>query len=222
MDAAARTRPRTSRHEDLKPLAGRELDEHDLRFVTSVVRSTPAAGAIGYDDALSAGLLEYWRAAERFDPSDGTPWTHFAARRVRGAIQDEARNHDHLSRVHRRAVNAGSDGGAWVMAPKSLDEPLSGYAARGDAAAMTLGDMLAATDETSDLDMRLTVDAALEIVHLADARIAACLRLYYQQGWRDQDIGLLFGVSESRASQMRKKGRAMLAELLPRDLLDAA
>ncbi len=219
MNAAARTRPRTSRHEDLKPLAGRELDAHDLRFVTSVVRSTPAAGAIGYDDALSAGLLEYWRAAERFDPADGTPWANFAARRVRGAIQDEARNHDHLSRVHRRAVNAGSDGGAWVMAPKSLDEPLS---ARGDAAAMTLGDMLAATDETHDLDMRLTVDAALEIVHLADARIAAVLRLYYEQGWRDQDIGLLFGVSESRASQMRKQGRAMLRELLPRELLDAA
>ena len=219
MSAAARTRPRTSRHEDLAPLKGRELDAHDLRFVTRVVRSTPAAGAIGYDDALSAGLLEYWRAAERYDPSDGTPWTHFAARRVRGAVADEARNADHLSRCHRRKVNAGEDGGLWVMAPKSLDEPLP---ARGDAAAMTLGDMLAATDETGDVDTRLTIDAALEIVHLADARIAAALRLYYQRGWRDEDIAALFGVGHSRISQMRKQGRAMLAALLPLDLLDAA
>lgn len=219
MSAAARTRPRTSRQDKQPPpLDGRELDAHDLRFVTSVVRCTPAAAAVGYEDALSVGLIAYWQAARRFDAGRGTPWAVYVTPYIRHAIQDEARHADHLSRQHRREVTANGDGDPVAMAPISLEQPLLLHdAAQTRTIASTIAD-----PARPDHDLRLTVDAALEIVHAVHPHAATALRLYYQQGWRDPDIGVLFGVSASRSSQLRKQGRGMLAELLPLDLLDAA
>jgi RNA polymerase sigma factor (sigma-70 family) len=161
--------------------------------------------------------MAYWKAAARYEPEAGASWANFAAMRIQGAVKDAARDADHLSRTHRREVKAAEHTESWLLTPRSLDEPVL---LGGEN--LTLGRTIAAPDDEPDRDLRLTVDAALEIVHLADARMAAVLRLYYEQGWRDQDIGEFFGVGVSRVSQLRDEGRAMLRELLPLDLLDAA
>jgi RNA polymerase sigma factor (sigma-70 family) len=223
MRPTAQPRPRTSHHNTLKPLAGRELDAHDIAFVHGTIRTSPAAAMLDDDDAFSVGLIAYWRAAVRYDPGRGMLWVTYAGNRIRNALQDEARLQDHLTRPHRREVTA-NGGGRAVKRPASLDEPLRMLAPEavvGDPGAPTLASTLKAPPE-EDIDLRLTVDAAYEAIHRVNPKIAAVMRLYYQHGWRDQDIAEFFGVGESRVSQLKTIGREMLRELLPLDLLDAA
>ncbi len=205
MATAAYPRPRKRRqHRELLPLAGRDLDARDIAFVRGVAHNTSASAAIGYDDALSAGLLAYWRAGMRFNPGAAS-WATYAATIVRHGIEDEARSRDHLSRHHRGQVRRGEV--ADEPPPASLD--LAAHARRSIAACR-------------DEDLRLTVDAALEHVHRIHPRAAAVLRLTYEQDMRDEDIGVLLGCGHSQVSRLRTLGRGLIADLLPLELLDAA
>jgi RNA polymerase sigma factor FliA len=56
------------------------------------------------DDLVSAGTLGLIQAIEAFDPSRGFAFSSFAAPRVRGAMLDELRRNDHVSRSIRRKV----------------------------------------------------------------------------------------------------------------------
>src|SRR5690242_4038098 len=56
------------------------------------------------DDLVSAGSLGLIQAAEQFDPRRGLTFSTYAVPRIRGAILDELRRVDHVSRgVRRRA-----------------------------------------------------------------------------------------------------------------------
>lgn len=91
----------------ISPEAAREahLTEH-LGLVHHVARQLKRglAADADLDELVSAGTIGLIHAADAFDPSRGLAFSTFAAPRIRGAILDELRRHDHLPRsVRRRA-----------------------------------------------------------------------------------------------------------------------
>ena len=64
---------------------------------------------IDFDELLSAGTLGLIGAMESFDTARGLAFSTFAAPRIRGAILDELRRQDHVSRsVRRKARELGA------------------------------------------------------------------------------------------------------------------
>ncbi len=202
------------------PLAGRDMDARDIAFVRGVAYKFRASTPLSDDEALSCGLVGYWKAGLRYRAADG-PWLPYAALRIRGEILDGGRAADHLTRSQRAAVQRG-DGTVALHRPTSLSQGAPGFTGQS-ASSQTLEDLLpdpAAGPER--IDQRLTIDAAFERIHRVHPRAAAVLRLTYEQDWPAADIAELFGVTVSRVSQLRTLGHELLAELLPRDLLEAA
>lgn len=79
------------------------LVEH-LPLVHHVVRQVLKRRALDLDedDLVSAGTLGLMEALDKFDPSRGLALSTFAAPRIRGAILDELRRRDPLTRGTRR------------------------------------------------------------------------------------------------------------------------
>lgn len=75
------------------------LVHHAAREVAPRVRD-----AVSLDELFSAGSLGLLQAMEGFDPDRGLAFSTFAMRRIRGAILDELRSRDPLSRSDRSQV----------------------------------------------------------------------------------------------------------------------
>ncbi len=75
------------------------LAHHAAREVAPRVRD-----AVSLDELISAGSLGLLQAMEGFDPERGLAFSTFAMRRIRGAILDELRSRDPLSRADRSQV----------------------------------------------------------------------------------------------------------------------
>jgi len=80
------------RHGDFRYLS--ELVEKHMSLVRRIVGRVSVSPKLGLDrnELMAAGALGLVSAARRFDPSRGTPFGAFAARRVRGAVLREINN----------------------------------------------------------------------------------------------------------------------------------
>lgn len=101
------------------------------------------------------------------------------------------------------------------MAPLPLDAAPTGGEDHDDGSFVS---MMTASDD-GDADLRMTVEEAYEAVHRMKPRVAAVMRLYYQQGWLDREIAEFLGVDDSRVCQIRGQGHDMMRGLLSLDLL---
>jgi RNA polymerase sigma factor FliA len=85
--------------------AGRdELITSHLGLVYHVARklSRSLSSEMELDELVSAGTIGLMNAISKFEPERGLAFSTFAAPRIRGAILDELRKHDHLPRSVRR------------------------------------------------------------------------------------------------------------------------
>src|SRR5437879_2405553 len=73
---------------------------------TRLVRRLPST--VRYDDLYSAGLTALVEASRRFDLSRGVDFRTYAKHRVYGAMLDELRRLDTVSRDRRRAIREGN------------------------------------------------------------------------------------------------------------------
>src|SRR5262245_116454 len=62
------------------------------------------ATSISREDLIAAGMLGLTEAASRYDETSSEPFLPFAAQRIRGAILDELRRGDPLTRRARQHV----------------------------------------------------------------------------------------------------------------------
>lgn len=83
------------------------LTEH-LGLVHFVARQVfrSLSSEVDFDELVSAGTLGLIGALESFDRGRGLAFSTFAAPRIRGAILDELRRQDHVSRSVRRKARA--------------------------------------------------------------------------------------------------------------------
>lgn len=77
-----------------------------IPVVRSVMKtiSIPANSILTRDDLISSGIIGLIDAIEKYDPSRGVKFEIYAVQRIRGAILDELRKVDWLSRTARQKV----------------------------------------------------------------------------------------------------------------------
>jgi len=207
------------------PLVGYHVSEMLARVPAYVSR----------DDLASAGSLALVQAAQAFDASTGVPFARYAALRIRGALLDELRSMDWVSRGARqraRRVTTTSDELTSRLGRTPSRQELASTlgttvadidAARGDADRRILSMEAfdcAIADTVSEPSIgpeeALLVNETVEHLHAAVAVLPARLRYVVEQlFFRDRAVVELadeLGVSQSRVSQLRTEALALMKD----------
>jgi RNA polymerase sigma factor for flagellar operon FliA len=227
-------------------LPTRELEalitEH-LPLVGHIARETAARlpRHLGTDDLVGAGSLALVQAAHSFDPDLGVPFARFANTRVRGAMIDQMRQRDWVSRSVRsrsKAIAAAAEALTAGLGREPTDLELAAASGHSEAelreirsgtdrAVVLSLDPIAADDEGlagGIADPAPRPDEALiaaeKIGYLRDAiaelpeRLRHVVTAYYLQQKPLTEIATQLGVTQSRASQLRGEGLDLMREAL--------
>jgi len=154
---------------------------------------------VEFDELVSAGTIGLIEAARKFDPTRGIEFSTYAHPRIRGAICDELRSRDHLSRSHRAQLK--TTGGR---------DPLAGVPL--DAAPPQ---MVEPTQEQDAIrgEIRRFLFSAMRRLRPRDRRVVI---LRY---WGDKTLTAIasdLGVGESRVCQIDKRAIAKLRSVIIR------
>ena len=197
-----------------------------------MTRRVPAH--IALNDLVSAGLLGVVEGFRRFDPARAETLDAFLDHYIRGAMLDELRRADSLTRAQRdfaqrlsRATRAANDPGGTpdVSLASALGVSLSEFRSRvaNVQAAVTIqgtGCEERIADEALKPDAELARMQERKRLATATERLAPrqreLLRLHYEEGENFREISERFHVSESRVSQLHAQAiqslRALLSE----------
>ena len=200
------------------------------RMARQIGAKLPACVEI--DDLIQVGMMGLFDALGRFDPSQGVQFETFASRRIRGAMLDELRGSDWLSRGRRRELR-GIDA-AWQVLLQRLGRPprdselavelgVSVYALRKTVAQAGAGQLVYAgapaeaeadaAPNSPDVDanpatllqqqrMRQALFAAIENL---PEREQTMMSLYYEHDKTLKEIAAVLGVTESRVCQLHSQ-----------------
>ncbi len=158
------------------------------------------------EDLMGAGFVGLADALNKYDRSGPDRFEAYADCRIRGAMLDELRSYDPLSRdlrdLNNRIVSAVRCLTAELGRPpeeieiaQKLELPVAAFRER-----------LLSDDATEAADHQLLRTERRE--RLSDAvgqlpeRLQSLLRLYYEQDYTLREIGDMLGVTESRACQL--------------------
>lgn len=213
-----------------------------VKYVTARMAVSPPSG-LDYDDLLSFGVFGLLDAIDRFDVSKGFSFQTFAVPRIRGAVLDELRKCDWISRTGREKLQ---------RLGKAMETVLQDRGTLSDQALMNvLGMDEKEYRETLELSSRSYIVSLDEVLSLEDGdvsregiipddgesaadllededetvRVAGALKrlperemqvisLYYYEGLTLKEIGKVLGVTESRVSQIHGKALAALRGIL--------
>ena len=177
------------------------------QVVARFMRKLPAN--IDRGDLVAAGMYGLVTSIERNGGDDGNSFEGYAKMRIRGAILDELRSQDWLSRRARWAANEQNATYSGPVSMVGLDDvhesERNGSLADGDTPdALSLLEAIGTSAE-----LRSAVDQLPDRERLIVAK-------HYFDGVRLKDIGKLLGVSEPRISQLHSRAigrlRGMMAE----------
>jgi RNA polymerase sigma factor FliA len=200
------------------------------------------------EDLISAGTVGLVTAYRRFDAALGNDFRAFAEARIRGAMIDELRAVDPLSRDLRAHANRTR------VAKRSLESALgraateseiagelglslasyqtfSARAAVGPTVSLdaptTGGTMLQISDsEETPADERLVgeqaKDALRRAIEALPSRLRQVIELYYGDERTLRDIGTILGVTESRVCQLQSEAvQKMRAHVVRAESIEA-
>lgn len=163
------------------------------------------------DDLIGAGLLALVKAYKRFDPTRGGGFEAYANSRIRGAMLDELRASDPLSRDQRSQVTriAAETGAPAEEIVTELGIPLE--ESWSDETEET-GHVLLPDAELVDehLCRKQAQVAVIMAVEALPPRLLRVLELHYVDGLTLREIGTTFGVSESRICQLESEAIRIL------------
>jgi RNA polymerase sigma factor for flagellar operon FliA len=156
-------------------------------------------------DLMAAGRIGLFDALRKGGNTQGVAFEVYARMRVQGAIVDELRAEDWLSRSARRKANAmGSEADAPV---------LFGFDDLSESALAPLLDTKVATALEQLEDAEETAIVA-QAIALLPAREQLVLRLYYLNEVALGDVAATLCVSIARASQLKARGLDLLRAAL--------
>jgi len=213
-----------------------------VRFVAGRMAVTPPPG-LDYEDIYSFGILGLLDAIDRFDLSRGFSFQTFAVPRIRGAILDELRKYDWISRTGREKLQRleratekllqahGRAEDRLLMRELGMDD--TAYRELLDVASrsyvVSLDEVVPMEDGDVERgaslpDDALSAQALLEqedelrmvvgALEKLPERERLLLSLYYGNGLTLKEIGAVLGVTESRVSQLHGKALAYLRGIL--------
>jgi RNA polymerase sigma factor for flagellar operon FliA len=213
-----------------------ELLKSHLPLVRSVVDRMRASlpAHVEAEDLYSVGLVGLVHAARKFDPSLGVSFAGFAVTRIRGAVLDELRRMDWMSRSVRGKAKKLTDAIAEVE--QRLGRPVS-EAEMAEELSMTPEQYAALLDEVRPVSYVALDDTAMEgegslheiiadesqvtaseetmkreMVRLVVERMQQMpdiqkkvLAMYYFENLRLAEIAAAFGLTESRICQIHSQ-----------------
>ncbi len=169
--------------------------------------------SVDHDAVRGAAYEGLCIAANSFDPSHGVPFRRWAARRILGAMRDEMREQDHLSRRARARSNPEHRMydprflKAHPGPPKSLEEEFSangnGNGSHGDEV-LTLRDVLPDPHSADPSEGHPTISKGqlFGMVASLPDREFRVVTLRYFGGMRLSEIATSMNLSETRISQI--------------------
>jgi len=208
------------------------------RLAHQMIAKLPANVEI--DDLIQVGMIGLTDALTRFDAGQGVQFETFATQRIRGAMLDELRGADWLSRgtrkqqrdiesaVHRLEQRLGRPPHESEIA-KEMDMSLSDYQemlgkVRGTQL-IYLEDMSGEDGDNDFLDRHVTDEGNDPLSLLQDHRMRHALveaiknlpereqyvmSMYYEQDMNLKEIAAVLGVTESRVCQLHSQSIARL------------
>lgn len=171
------------------------------RVVRQLARRLPSN--VQRDDLVSAGVFGLIDSLRRNGGDGGAAFEWYARTRIRGAIFDELRAQDWLSR---RARAAGDVAACFVSFEDVANDDESGLACGGDDP----------SEAFESCSLRHALARALDQLPEREGRVVV---RYYFEGAKLKDIGAELGVSEPRISQLLARAIERLRAIL---LADAA
>ncbi|MGK4002783.1 sigma-70 family RNA polymerase sigma factor [Sorangium sp. So ce1036] len=174
------------------------------KLVRQVSRHLPPN--VQRDDLLSAGLLGLVDSLRKNGGSDGETFAGYAKLRIRGAIVDELRAQDWLSRRAREAVEAGA---ANRSCGTTVFVSLSEVTPTEESAHLSGGD-----DPIEAMSARATRRALVGAIAQLPERERRVIGMYYFEGAKLKEIGAVLGVGEPRVSQLHTRALGMLRGML--------
>lgn len=159
------------------------------------------------DDLVGAGLLGLIDSVRKNGGSDGETFAGYAKLRIRGAIVDELRAQDWLSRRAREAVEA--DAAAGRIAGTTVFVSLSEVTPAEESVHLS-----GHHDPIEALMERSTRRALVGAIAQLPERERRVVGMYYFEGAKLKEIGAALGVSEPRVSQLHSRALGMLRDLL--------
>ena len=202
-----------------------------------------APPGLDYEDLLSFGVFGLLDAVDRFDLSKGFSFQTFAVPRIRGAVLDELRKYDWISRTGREKLQKlnkaiekvllekGRMLDDWVMREMGVDDKT--YRETLELASrsyiVSLDEVIALEDGDVNIEdvipdedegMESVLEGRDYINHITKAiarlpeREMQVLSFYYYEGLTLKEIGQILGVTESRVSQIHGKAITALRALI--------
>lgn len=202
---------------------------------------------VALEDLLQSALVGLFQAIEHFDPHQGATFEAFAYRRIRGAILDELRSADRISRSSRAQVRKieeairgwaqehGATPGEDVLAGLvgMTTEALSGLLDRaqpwlsldelvleGDSRSVMLKEVIADPRATLP-DVAAQKEDLNACLHRAFLQLGAreqkILYLYYYEEMRLGEIAALYDLTEARICQLHALALAKLRAVISRE-----
>jgi len=179
------------------------------QVVRRMLRRLPSC--VRREDLVSAGLFGLYDSMRKNGVEEGPRFEWYARVRIRGAILDELRSQDWLSRRARWIASgrrpAAEDGAVTPSAVVGFDDLGTGE----------LASQIADVDATSSyaaLEFRSDCACVVEAVDQLPERERTIVRLHYFEGVRFKELGQLLGVSEPRISQLHARAIARLRVIL--------
>jgi RNA polymerase sigma factor for flagellar operon FliA len=175
------------------------------RVAKKIARRTPAS--VSLDELVSAGTLGLVQAMQRKDAAREDRFVAYAIMRIRGAILDELRSLDSLTRAERARVRRGE---ATASTSTISIEDASPHGADGFA-----NEDVVSMDAA--LERRDQVRRLKQAIAALPARERQILFMHQVDGRTLKDIGGELGVSEGRICQLHTRAMARLREMLLQD-----
>lgn len=208
------------------------------RLAHQMIAKLPANVEI--DDLIQVGMIGLTDALSRFDASQGVQFETFATQRIRGAMLDELRGADWMSRGNRRQQRS------IEAAVHKLEQKLGRAPAESEIAKemgislaeyqellgrvrgtqlVYLEDMSGDDGDQDYLDRHVADEDANPLSMLQDHRMRAALveaiknlpereqfvmSMYYEQDMNLKEIAAVLGVTESRVCQLHSQSIARL------------
>ncbi len=222
-----------------------QLKQHSplvRRLAHQMLAKLPASVAL--DDLVQVGMIGLNDALTRFDPSQGVQFETFASQRIRGAMLDELRGSDWVSRGDR------SQQRAIAAAVRKLEQQLSRAPTEGEIAVemglsleayqtvlgkvrgtqlVYLEDLTGDDGDQDFLDRHVADHDANPMAQLQDRRMREALvqaiellpereqyvmSMYYEHDMNLKEIATVLGVTESRVCQLHSQSIARLRSRL--------
>lgn len=199
------------------------------RIAAGIARRIPSS--VPREDIEGAAYLGLTEAASRYDAKRCDSFSAYATRRIRGAILDELRRCDPMTRRSRqrakrleRAEHEAASRGAGTservaealgISVSQLNQQRDRFHAPTLARLDAVGEIACpGTDIVDDLQQRRRAQAVKRALDELSERDRTILGHYYVESRSQKEIGAALGVSESRICQLRKRAEETVRRLV--------